>query len=669
MADSSMSPDTSPSTNTSPQMAPVFLMVVGLLGVIACFGWLCNRTINVVNYDLVDIQIPAQPDLPVPGLWHSLLIPSLAVLALVLLAARRTGRSRVSSHLALTDDGLRTPSPIPRLTLCRCVWPLLVTTAISLLWITGTATAIESSCRQSGDTVQTWVADVLPFALFAIASVSVGLSIAWLGADLPLPPCFTRIDRLAPVLVIAAILGSTVWHTCEQVHFWKHFLLGYADFGLFTTELEHCLPFKNVGDLRFADTRMGYHCIPMFYLLVPFYMLFRTPVFLMVVGPLALNLAAVPFYQLARDRTRSPLIALAVALAWLALPSLSRLPYSNTYGFQSIYLAVPYLAFAFSLAARDRWRLSHLCLAAAMLSEETVCGVALGWGLYLCVFGHRRRDGLIVSVVSVIYLLLCTTLIIPHFADSDSYSRLMLFGELAPMTIADRLLRSRTALFLLVLVMPLIIGLYRRPKLLIIILPTLALVLMLHQTDYLNIKYWHHTSILVALFFAAVMGITSTTRTPRIPDQRNPGHIGFPIGLLTTVLLFHQFLGHSPFSQSQRVYAAYPQLQIRDARMDAVDYVKDTFPVGQYTVIATERMAAHFTQYRMVHPAPNATLADTRSTPHVLIVDYSDNWDEIVMYGNTDAFLRRAYDAGYRITCEMGPVAVWTNRQHTRCKP
>ena len=78
-------------------------------------------------------------------------------------------------------------------------------------------------------------------------------------------------DRYAPALLMIVILVSTVWHAAEQIRLWRNFMLGYADFGFFVTELEHCLPWKQVGAGRFADTRMGYHCIWMFYLLAPFY--------------------------------------------------------------------------------------------------------------------------------------------------------------------------------------------------------------------------------------------------------------------------------------------------------------------------------------------------------------------------------------------------------------
>jgi len=499
------------------------------------------------------------------------------------------------------------------------------------------------------------------FIGFCLALGGMGWALDRLGRDVPTASWFKRVDPVAPWLLLAAVVGSTLWHALMQVKFWEHFLLGYADFGFFTTELEHCLPWKDVGPARFSDTRMGYHCVPMFYALVPLYALMRSPVFLMVVGPLALNVAAVPFYRLARERTSSATLALFVALAWLALPSITRLPYSNTYGFQSIYLAVPWLAASLTLAMRGRWRASHLCLAAALLCEETVCGVAFGWGVYLMLWGGRRRDGVWISALSIGYLLVTTQVLIPHFAASSEYTRLMLFGDLTPAEVVRRLLRPRAAFLLLALIVPLLPGLWRGRRLLIAAAPTLFLVLVLQQDDYLNVKYWHQSSILPVLFVAVTMGVTGQVRgRPRVGPLTAPS-VWPAVGMFLAVLVLHQWLGSSPLAQSNRVYAAEHRLQTPDPRMAAVDYVRAHFRPETTTVVATERMAAHFIDYRMVRPAPEVRLADAKGSAHVLIVDRTDGWDKIVLERQLGFFLEEARNAGYVPVHTEGPVLILAN--------
>ncbi len=137
--------------------------------------------------------------------------------------------------------------------------------------------------------------------------------------------------------------------------------------------------------------------------------------------------------------------------------------------------------------------------------------------------------------------------------------------------------------------------------------------------------------------------------------------IGGPMGLLVCVLLFHFWMGSSPFAQSQRIYATSQRLNNLDPRMPIIDRGKKEFPTAQTTIIATERMAAHFTDYRMVLPAPLTILADTVSSPHVLILDLSDGWDKIGLEQSFDQKLKQASDAGYTLIHEYGPVLILAN--------
>ncbi len=626
----------------------VIVWTAGLAATVIAYFQISDDIVNVVNYDVTTMGEST------PAITLSLTIPLVVLACVFFVMIRRKACAQTCNEAGRLNHD----QPYLSLTAAKAGWPLALTIVISAWWV--------------------WDRPI-NFMAMSWAIIGLAWSIDRLGRGAIVPRESKHWHRIAPLLLVSAILASTVWHTLQQVNFWQHFLLGYADFGLFTTELEHCLPWKDVGSARFSDTRMGYHFVPMFYLLVPFYALFRSPIFLMAVGTLALNVAAIPFYQLAKHRTQSSMVALLVGLAWLALPSMSRLPYSNTYGFQSIYLAVPWLAWTFSLAMQNRWRLSHLCLFGAMLCEETVCGAALGWGLYLWLWGGRRRDGLCIAAGAVAYLILCTTILIPAFQGEGEYTRLMLFGELSPATILDRLTRSRVPMYLLALAGPMLFALVRQWRMLLIAMPTLSLVLLMHQTDYLNIKYWHHSSILPVLFTAATLGITckrdfhiqvlpAAGFSPRggtkvNDDSSTNSHasIGGPMALLVCVLLFHFWMGSSPFAQSQRIYSANQRLNSPDPRMKVIDLVRAQFPPKQTTIVATERMAAHFTDYRMVLPAPLIIFAHTVASPHLLILDRSDTWDKIGLEQTFDQTLSQASDAGFTLIKEHGPVLILAN--------
>jgi hypothetical protein len=95
--------------------------------------------------------------------------------------------------------------------------------------------------------------------------------------------------------------------------------------------------------------------------------------------------------------------------------------------------------------------------------------------------------------------------------------------------------------------------------------------------------------------------------------------------------------------------------------MDAVDHVRTHFAPSDYVVIATERMAAHFIDYRMVLPAPDVRLEEFASLRTLLILDRSDRWDKINLLQQADQYLARARQAGYSVVHDDGAVVVLSN--------
>ncbi len=630
-----------------PRSLSITAWLLGLFAVCIVVAAMDGFVVNAVNYNLEPLNVPRRIGPYVPH--------ALTLLLIGWLLARRLAPRPA--------DLIGGPGLTPRHSLLASAAPLLLPAVLA---------------------VPVWLATSPGYGPLCLVIIALSCAVDRLGDGLRPMRGLDRLGTYAPAVLLLAIAAATVWHTMGQITFWRHFMLGYADFGFFTTELENCLPWKDVGPLRFADTRMGYHAVFMFYALAPLYAVFRSPMFLMVMSTLLLNAAAMPFYQLAWRRSGSSAIGLIVAAAWLLLPSLTRLPYSNTYGFQSIYLAVPWLAWCFSAALAGRWRTSHLCLAAALLCEETVCGVAFGWGAYLLLFGGRRRDGLIIVVGSLLYLALCTEVIIPYFAAEGTYTRKQLFGEGFSLQVAvERLLtRERALYYLLALATPIAAGLYHGRRLAIAAVPTLALVLLMENADYLSLKGWHHSTILVVLFTAAVCGTTGD-RTAAVaaapssdagapPDapskQAASPSCGPVIGLLLGALWMHWLLGASPITQSWRVHAATVLFDQPDPRMPVVEEIRTRFSPEGYMVIATERMAAHFTDYRIVQPAGRDIRFDSLPAARFLIVfDHSDAWSPLnnpatPVEDRGDAWLNRARAAGFTPVLRRGAIEVLVKR-------
>jgi uncharacterized membrane protein len=609
------------------------MMLGGTAGTIAALLYLDGRVFNVVTYALTVPQSMSG------SAWLFWVLPLVALGILV---------ANVRPVAETKGESVR----IVR----WAAWPMLMPLAVGTLWITGGADALRI-WLQSGGSVAKSAAVVLDFAMLMVLVAGLAISAArWPrragGRDVP--------AWLGYGLLVAGIIVATAWHAFAQYRFWQNFSFGYADFGFFTTELENCLPYKETGATRFANTRLGYHFIPLFYLLTPLYALFRSPVFLMVVGAAALHAPAIPFAWLARKRTGSWVAGLAAGFGWLLLPSVSRLPYANTYGFQSIYLAAAPLAAGLAMVFAEKRR-AWILLVIALLAEETVCGVLCGLGLYLLCTGQRKA-GIAIIGAAFVYLIAATNIFIPAASDAQRYTRLDLFGDVNALVVVQRLLRPRVWMYIAALVIPLWAGCSRRPVAMLIALPTLALVLLL-QDDYLNIKYWHQTTILTALYAAAVYGAT------RVRADSEEAPASSPLrGILVAALVLHATLGYSPFAQAGRIAALPDAPAADDARVQAIAFVHAQFSASAYEILATERIAAHFIDYRHVEPVAGGGLAFAADRPALLVVDRADAWDRTVAESRVDALIAEAEQAGFVLAADFGDgrVGVWVRRSAGR---
>lgn len=437
--------------------------------------------------------------------------------------------------------------------------------------------------------------------------------------------------------ILAAVAALTFVHVRIQQNFFNHFMFGHADIGHFTEELKNALAGRGLRSDSFDNTRLGWHFVPLMYVLVPGYAIWPSITYLMTLGPLVLHLTALPVYWFVHRRAESVLVAMLCALAWLLLPSLSRLVYSNTYGFAWLYTSVPVLALLLGAALMHRWKLCWAMVAVLLLSRETNTAITLGLGLYIALFTPRKRAGAAVMAVSVAYALLCAAVIIPYFAKAGRYERLDIFGDLGgsvgelavsaftkPGLFFGRLARAEGIQFLLLLLATTFFLPARGWRLSIAAAPSMLVLLLFENSEWISIKFWHHALILPVLFFGGLSTLTASGRQVRDPvggttvgSRRN---MGLALALLISAAWGHFFFGFSPLSKAYEPYARDAFLQNPDARLAFVEKLRGQIPRDK-TILASERLAAHFTDYKRVYTGGRIRPAD------YIIIDLTDQWD------------------------------------------
>ena len=342
-----------------------------------------------------------------------------------------------------------------------------------------------------------------PFHLLLLAIMGAGTTAYLAGSRLiaagkPRP-------KAAVISMFAIIVVLTALHVQIQLNYFNHFMFGHADIGHFTEELKNALAGRGLRSDSFDNTRMGWHFVPLMFVLAPGYAAWPSITYLMTLGPLVLHLGALPVYWFVRRRTDSVLVGWLCAMAWLLLPSISRLVYANTYGFAWLYTSVPVLCLLLGAALLHRWKLCWVLVAVLLLSRETHTAVTLGFGAYLALFTARRRAGLVIMALSVAYALLCAGVIIPYFAKAGRYERLDMFGELGgsvgalavsaftrPGVFFGRLIRPQSINFLLLLLATMYFLPLRGWRLALAAVPSVLVHLLLQNTDWISLKFWHH---------------------------------------------------------------------------------------------------------------------------------------------------------------------------------
>jgi hypothetical protein len=118
-------------------------------------------------------------------------------------------------------------------------------------------------------------------------------------------------------------------------------------------------------------------------------------------------------------------------------------------------------------------------------------------------------------------------------------------------------------------------------------------------------------------------------------------------------------MGWSPMTQPRRFSEAATNLAAPDPRSQVVEALRRDYPRERFVVIATERMAAHFIDYRSVLSLSSASLNADYGGPALLVFDSTDRWDRKLAQAGTDGIFNTALEAGFRPLAESGPVLIW----------
>jgi uncharacterized membrane protein len=259
-----------------------------------------------------------------------------------------------------------------------------------------------------------------------------------------------RRENLAPGAVYLLILLYAAFFTWLSVV--RHEMLGtnamdlgYTDQVVWNTlhgRFYRFSTFQNVpvdlplDQFRRTDTLLAYHVELLLAPLSLTYLIYDSPVTLLVLQSVILGLGALPAFWLARDHLGSPFAGVAFAAAYLLAPAVEG---ANLSDFHAVSLTASLLLFALYFLHVRRYGPFLICAVLAMSTKEDVPLLILMIGLYAAAFLRERVVGAITSLLGLGWFLACIDLILPYYnglPTSPFFHRVTIFGP----TIKDSIL-------------------------------------------------------------------------------------------------------------------------------------------------------------------------------------------------------------------------------------
>lgn len=143
--------------------------------------------------------------------------------------------------------------------------------------------------------------------------------------------------------------------------------------------------------------------------LVPFYWVAPSAKVLLLAQALALGIAALPVFLIARKLLRTETAAALLGVAFLLQPAVG---WTNFEQFHPDVFEIPLALFAFWFVLERRWTAFLVTLVALLSVKEDVPLLTAALGIWIAIF-HDRRIGLITTAISVVYFVVAFWGILP----------------------------------------------------------------------------------------------------------------------------------------------------------------------------------------------------------------------------------------------------------------
>lgn len=396
--------------------------------------------------------------------------------------------------------------------------------------------------------------------------------------------------------------------------------LGNMDQTAWNTIRGRLLRFTNVEG---PTIRLAWHVEPIFLPISLLYLIYSSPVTLLILQTVVIALGALPVFWIARQRLQSDCAGIVFALAYLLFPALES---ANLDEFHAVTLTSGFFLYAFYFIHRADWdgdRGNYLyfvpfaVLAAACKEQISLLTAMLG--LYIFFVQKEKTVGIITLAGSILWFWIAVYMIIPHFNPEGQSPYMSYYEELGenplqigftllthPRLIWQLLFTADKVRYLLALLAPVAFLSLLAPQILLLALPALA-------TNLLSSNRWMHqwcafqhysAPIIPFIILSAIWGtvfLVNLAERRLELSRRKTTHSLVSLILLSS-LFYHWYYGHFPLARGFRAPPVTPHDRL-------VHEFAHLIP-PEAALTTSYQLNSHFSQRQNIYLLPNLNDAE-----------------------------------------------------------
>lgn len=373
------------------------------------------------------------------------------------------------------------------------------------------------------------------------------------------------------------------------------------DFGIFSNMFYHMREdlTQTVSCERDAIiSHFDVHISPIYYLMLPFYAIFPSPVTLLIVQAALIACGVIPLCKMAKKRGVRPFLILLLAIAYLAYPAFSGGCFYDLHENKFLPLLILSTVCCYE---SGHFPLTFLFAGLTLLVKEDAPVYIAVLGLYLALDRRDFKRGTALFLGAVAYFVFALTLLESYGTGAMTWryaniSESGLLGVLTavftePMRVMAECMTADKLVFVLQMLLPLFFLplITKRPARLILLIPLILVNLMTDYQYQYSVRFQYTYGSGALLFYAAVLNLSDL-----------PEHIGYQTmcgAAVASMLLFTSV--DLPYTWLVQSYIS--GAETRDTIGDALAWIP-----ADASVTADTFLVAHLAKRDLIFEYPSA---------------------------------------------------------------